>query len=198
VAFGIAMVACGCDRTGDVLPGDIRSYRAAKVAMPAPTASAVPPAAPQQADGRPALRYDVPEGWSDGGAGGLRLASLVIGDPARKHEVTVIPASGSLEGNVARWAGQLDEQADEQKRLLAAREAIAAGETIDVDGSEATVVLLLDAAAAAGDDGGVAILGAMIPMDDSSALFVKFKGPATVARRERDHFVRFVSSLRWK
>jgi len=163
--------------------------------MPAPIA---PPAAPQQVDGRPPLRYDVPEGWSDAGASGLRLASLLIGDPTLKHEVTVIPASGSLESNVARWAGQLDEQADEQKRLLAARAAIEAAETIDVDGAEATVVMLLGAAAAAGDDGSVAILGAMIPMDDASALFVKFKGPAAVARRERDHFVRFVSSLRWK
>jgi hypothetical protein len=41
-----------------------------------------------------------------------------------------------------------------------------------------------------------AILGAMIPLADSGALFVKFKGDADVASRERKNFIRFVSSLR--
>ena len=55
------------------------------------------------------------------------------------------------------------------------------------------------AAAAAGPDAaGQAILGAMIPVDGASALFVKFKGDAAVARREREAFARFVSSLRWR
>ena len=36
----------------------------------------------------------------------------------------------------------------------------------------------------------------MLPRGDSGALFVKFKGDAEVARRERDNFIRFVSSIR--
>jgi hypothetical protein len=36
----------------------------------------------------------------------------------------------------------------------------------------------------------------MIPVDESSALFVKFKGDAAVAIRERERFIRFVSSIR--
>ena len=38
----------------------------------------------------------------------------------------------------------------------------------------------------------------MIPRGDAPALFVKFKGDAAVASRERDNFIRFVASLRWK
>jgi hypothetical protein len=37
----------------------------------------------------------------------------------------------------------------------------------------------------------------MVPLDDTSSLFVKFKGKADVALRERSNFTRFVSSLRW-
>ena len=58
-------------------------------------------------------------------------------------------------------------------------------------------MLLLDPAATAGDEAGAAILGAMVPVEGSSSLFVKFKGRAEVARRERENFHRFVSSLRW-
>lgn len=186
---GGAVFAGGCGSAADLRPGDVRTYRV-------PRAAASAAAAPASVPGRSPLRYDVPEGWSDGGGGGLRLATLTIGDPSLGHEVTVIPASGSLESNVARWAGQL-EAADEEALAKRAQEAIAAGDRIDVDGIQATVVLLPDAAAADGGEG-TAILGAIIPRDDSSSLFVKFKGPASVARRERDRFVDFVSSLRWK
>jgi hypothetical protein len=57
---------------------------------------------------------------------------------------------------------------------------------------------MLPADAAKADAEGEAILGAAIPLDGNRSLFVKFKGPAAVARRERDNFIRFVSSLRWK
>jgi hypothetical protein len=38
----------------------------------------------------------------------------------------------------------------------------------------------------------------MIPLDASTALFVKFKGPAAVAHTLRDPFTAFVRSIRWK
>ena len=128
----------------------------------------------------------------------MRLATLAIPEQNGTHEVTVIPASGTLESNVARWAGQLDDQADAEGRERSAAEAIAGAETIDVDGTKAAVVMLVAPAANEPDGNGEAILGAMIPVDATSALFVKYKGTATVARRERDNFVRFVSSIRWK
>jgi hypothetical protein len=175
-----------------VRPGDIRTYSVTKTA-PAP-APASPPAHPSEA-----IRYDVPAGWSDRGASGMRLATLAIGDPADGLEVTVIPAAGTLRSNVDRWQGQLDADAPETQRAAAVERSLAAAETVDVGGTPATVVTLFDAAAAAAPDAaGQAILGAMIPVADDASLFAKFKGDAAVARREREAFIRFVASLRWK
>jgi hypothetical protein len=122
----------------------------------------------------------------------MRLATVTIGDPAEGREVTVIPASGSLRSNVERWQKQLAGD-DAASVADAVDRALTDAETVDVDGTEATVVLLVAAPAADGE----AILGAMVPLDDTSSLFVKFKGKADVALRERSNFTRFVSSLRW-
>lgn len=190
VALCAAASVAGCSREAAVRQDDIRTYTVAATSTPRAEAS------------RPAtarVQYDVPEGWSDRGPSGMRLATLAIGEPADGLEVTVIPATGSLQGNVERWQGQLDAAADAAERTAAVERALAAAETIDVAGSVATVVTLFDAAAAAGPEAeGQAILAAMIPVAENSSLFVKFKGAAAVARRERDAFVRFVSSLRWQ
>jgi hypothetical protein len=122
----------------------------------------------------------------------MRLATVTIGDPAEGREVTVIPASGSLRSNVERWQKQLADD-DAASVADAVDRALRDAETVDVDGTEATVVLLVAAPAADRE----AILGAMVPLDDTSSLFVKFKGKADVALRERSNFTRFVSSLRW-
>lgn len=189
---GLALLA-GCGREGDVRPGDVRTYEVAKETPRPPAAREEPASAAGQK-----ITYDVPDGWTDRGAGGMRLATLVIGDPADRREVTIIPASGSLRSNVARWHGQLHEAASEQERDAAVDAALAAAEEVDVAGTKATVVLLLDPEATASADEGEAILGAMIPVEGSSSLFVKFKGDAAVARRERESFARFVSTIRWK
>lgn len=190
---GLICLGAGCGSPADIRPGDIRSYR-----IPRPVENVVGKNEPAADRVGPRLTYEVPPGWSDRGASGLRLATLAIGAAADSPEVTVIPAAGSLESNVARWAGQLDEQADETTRGERAVAAIRAAETIDVAGTPAVVVLLLSADREAGGDTLPAILGAMIPVDDSSALFVKFKGDAAIARRERENFHRFVASIRWK
>jgi len=186
----LAVIAAGCGDDAAIRPGDIRSYTIPR--PPAATVVATRPAEPDPQSGGLKLRYDVPEGWTDRGGGGLRLATLAIGDPSAGREVTVIPAAGTLRSNVERWQGQLGET-DAATRDKAVEAALAAAEKLDVGGTEATVVLLLDAESA-----GQAILGAMIPLDDSAALFVKYKGDAAVARRERENFNRFVSSIRWQ
>jgi hypothetical protein len=192
-----SLAVAGCRPEADIRSDDIRSYVVPRNAEPTLVAAspAAGPAAAPSGRPRPAgeVRYVVPEGWTDGGADGMRLATLLIGDPADKREVTVIPASGTLESNVVRWQKQLDPDADAAAVEAGAEAAIAAAETVDVDGTPATVVLLRSAA-----DDGQAILGAMLPVDEAAALFVKFRGDAEVALRERERFSRFVSSLRWK
>ena len=214
--LGVFAAVCGCEPATAIRPGDIRTYTIPKDAEPAAIVAAPSPANPQTAppdgpgrtesppgpttsgDRASAIRYEVPEGWNDGGASGMRLATLFIGAPADKREVTIIPASGTLAGNVERWQGQLEAAAAPAALAEKAAAAIAVAETVDVDGTTATVVLLRDAEAEADAEAGQAILGAMIPVDESRALFVKFKGDAAVAARERERFARFVSSIRWK
>lgn len=194
LAIAALVGATGCGDDAAIRPGDIRTY-----AAPRPAAAPVMPSSREPAGaaaGSPAraLRYEVPDGWVDGGASGMRLATVTIGAPTEGREVTVIPASGSLRANVERWQGQLGSTAE--AATAAVDRALAEATTVDVAGVAATVVLLVDDVAAADGDG-EAILGAMVPVDDSTALFVKYKGNAAVARRERDNFTRFVSSLRW-
>jgi hypothetical protein len=195
-----AVAVSGCGTAADIRPGDIRSYRVPRGRAAAPSAQVV-------ADGRPQLSYDVPPGWTDRGGNAMRLATLLIGGQAEGHEVTVIPAAGTLEGNVARWQGQLEPDQDPAAATAAVAAAVAAAERVEADGRSATVVMLLDEAArsadasgAEGKDDGEAILAAMLPLpgepEGGGAVFVKFKGPATVARREKERFVRFVGSLR--
>ena len=193
---GCLALFAGCDDPTGIRPGDVRVYEAAKEPMAADQPSGSQPAAEPKPEGGLALRYDPPPGWTDRGASGMRLASLAIGEPSDGHEVTVIPASGSLEANVSRWIGQLDSGAAEATLAERTKAALAAAETVEVDGTKVTIVLL--ASGSETDDADEAILGAAIPLDDTASLFVKFKGPAKVARRERDNFVRFVSSIRWK
>ena len=67
--------------------------------------------------------------------------------------------------------------------------------SVDVQGQKATIVLLTQSVE---DDEkvGESILGGMLPMDESRTLFVKFRGPAEVARKEQKRFVAFMASLR--
>jgi hypothetical protein len=142
--------------------------------------------------GSPSLAYDLPAGWTDMGASGMRLATLRTGpdDAADAGEVTIIPASGTLQGNATRWQEQLTPAANPERVARAIEEA----ETLTVNGAESTILLLLDDAT----ENQQAILAAMIPLDASTALFVKFKGPAAVAHTLRDPFTEFVRSIRWK
>jgi len=189
----LAVAASGCAPADAVRSGDIRTYRAPRDPVVASVESVTAEARPPS---RPSLRYELPDGWTDLGGSGMRLTTLAMGDPELGHEVTVIPAAGSLRGNVERWQDQLD-SVDPTQSAAAVDRALADARTVDVDGTTATVVLLLDEAAA--DEGqGEAILGAMVPLDDSAALFVKFKGTAAIARQQHENFVRFVASLRWK
>jgi hypothetical protein len=192
--------AAGCGDPTAIRTGDIRRYTAAKE-----TAAAGPRPERERA-GQLAIRYEPPAGWVDRGASGMRLATLLIGPPAAGHEVTVIPASGSLEANVARWLGQLDPAAPPDALAERAAAALADAERLELEGGRATVVALYDRAEAASgteatgatEDAGEAILAGVIPIDETASLFVKFKGPAAIARRERENFSRFVSSIRWK
>jgi hypothetical protein len=199
-SFSWILVACltaSCRPAAEVQPNDIRSYTVAKSARSAETVAksprgtaAEPP--PGLSTGGPKLEYELPEGWIDMGASGMRLATLRTGsdDAADAGEITIIPASGTLQSNAARWQEQLTPGADPDLVTSAIEQA----ETVPVNGVDSTILLLRDNAA----DNPQAILAAMIPLDPTTALFVKFKGSAAVANALREPFTAFVRSVRWK
>ncbi len=190
----------GCTAESAIRPGDIRRYTAPKekIAPAAALAEMGRPAGPAAAQ-PPRVRYTLPEGWSElAGTAGMRLATLAIGDPADGQEVTIIPAAGTLRSNVERWQKQLDAGALPEAIAQAVDRALAEAGSVDVEGRKATVVLLEAAPAEPTDSDkpAEAILGGVLPLEDGKALFVKFRGGADVARRERANFLKFVASLR--
>jgi hypothetical protein len=194
VAAGLCV---SCRPAAEIQPTDIRTYtvpRPAGGAARAAGSTARPSSGPSTSApaGGPTVAYDLPEGWQDKGASGMRLATLRTGPDtaADAAEITIIPASGSLEGNAARWQEQLTPGASSDR----VAQAIEQAEKVSVNGTEATILLLTDDAA----ENRQAILAAMIPLDASTSLFVKFKGPAALAGTLREPFTGFVRSIRWK
>jgi hypothetical protein len=190
VSLGLAamLIATGCRPASDIQPGDIRSYSAPKSVAP-PLATPLGNArAGTGAPAGPQITYDVPEGWIDAGGGGLRLATLRTGPGGDVEEVTIIAASGTLEGNVARWQDQLTPGGSPE----AVEKAIAAAERVETGGGTATIVQVEDGAA----QDPQAILAAMLPIDESNAIFVKLKGPAARVEALRVPFTALVRSIR--
>lgn len=137
----------------------------------------------------------------------MRLATLTLGSDAAGGggEITIIPASGTLQGNAARWQEQLTPGAGPE---LVSR-AIEQAEKVSVNGVEGTIILLLDQLPESqstedkspkdkSPEKQQAILAAMIPLEESVSLFVKFKGSAGLARSLREPFTEFIRSIRWK
>lgn len=142
--------------------------------------------------GKPSpLKYEVPAGWSDRGASGMRLLTLWVGEGTTPpNEITIIPASGDLTSNVRRWQEQISENVTDEMVNQSIEKAI----ITKVDGVETKVVHLVDSA----EQPKEAIMAAVIPMDAQSSLFIKYKGDAKTAETEKANFIKFVESVRWK
>lgn len=213
----VAGSAASCRPSADIQPNDLRTYTVPRSVEKAPRTAIGGPSSPagrgtMAAPGGLALEYDLPAGWTDLGASGMRLATLTIGSDAAGGggEITIIPASGTLQGNAARWQEQLTPGAGPE---LVSR-AIEQAEKVSVNGVEGTIILLLDQSPESqspedqspedqspedkSPEKQQAILAAMIPLEESVSLFVKFKGSAGLARSLREPFTEFIRSIRWK
>jgi hypothetical protein len=83
-----------------------------------------PPPVPPPATS--ALRWTLPNGWTEGASGGMRYATLKPSIPGR-IDVSVIVLPGDAGGelaNVNRWRGQLGLSAIDERALAATRKAI--------------------------------------------------------------------------
>ena len=193
VAVLVCVLGCGSDTA--IRSTDVRRYSAPKEK----TLSADDIAQAERQTSRPQqsrqIDYTLPEGWTEvSGPSGMRLATLAIGGE-EGQEISIIPASGTTRSNVERWQKQLDEEASSEEIANLVDKAMAKAGSVDVQGKKATVVLLTEATS--NDEKDMeSILGGMLPMDDSNTLFVKFRGPTEIARKEQKKFIAFMASLR--
>lgn len=148
-----------------------------------PPGSSAQPSAPAAK-----VKFDLPEGWRRGRAGGMRWEAFEVGPESEPAEVTVIPAGGDLRGNVKRWLGQVyggplpDGVLDQ-----AMRDA----ESITVDGRPAQRFLLTGDT----DGSGTAIDATVVPLEAGQSLFIKSTGPYETVTAEADAMRSFLESL---
>ena len=151
------------------------------------------------------LKYDLPDGWTDEGARGMRAASFSFEgkrdsdtEPS-KGEVTVIFAGGDRLANVVRWQGQMapDKSKDEQQAV--AEKAI--GDAIDVTAAGGATGQLYTLRGS-DDPDSPSMLAAIIPQSpnaekNDSSVFVKLTAPAWLADQHQSRLVQFIQSLQW-
>jgi len=179
-ALLLALAACGRE--------DVAHYRVPKSApapsSPASMAGEVPP--PPGPEGRAALRWTLPPGWTEGQGDAMRYATLRPPVPGRIDvSVTVLagPAGGEL-ANVNRWRGQIGLPALDEPALEKARSRLETG---------VGPVTLYDFTSS-GPPASRVVAG--LANVEGSTWFVKMTGDAAAVGAARAGFLRLVESLR--
>jgi len=135
------------------------------------------------------IHFEIPPGWNQAPASGMRKAAFDIGDPEKHALVTVIdlgPEAGGLLANVNRWRGQL------QLQPVSEEELSKQVKQLPVDGKKGDYVDLLGSPTV---EPRQAMLAVMVE-HGGMTWFIKLTGDASIARREKPHFEQFVKSLR--
>jgi hypothetical protein len=161
------------------------------MAPPGPAAGAPsgpPPGKTQAPGGRASsseLKYEVPAGWTEAPAGGMRKAAFAIGSGAESAEVTVINlagAGGALLPNINRWRQQIGlgeiTQQDLDRDVKKIELGSQSGDYVELVGPQK------------------AILG-VAAHDGKQAWFFKMTGEPAVVSREKQNFETFVRSVRF-
>lgn len=138
-----------------------------------------------------ALIYETPEGWTDRGPSGMRLADMLVGEDMECSVIRLGGSGGGLASNVNRWRKQLGLDAFSETE-------VAAMPTVKC---LATAATLFDATGSyAGMTGasveGARMLGAMVIGTDAS-YFIKMTGPAAAVTEHEESFRLFLRSLRF-
>jgi hypothetical protein len=135
------------------------------------------------AGGASRLKYQVPEGWREEPASGMRKASFRIAEPDASAEVYIIDldaTAADLLPNVNRWREQIKLEPTTQREIDEHVQSIAVGEHrgqyLEMLGDgKATIAVIVKVA--------------------GRAWFIKLTGDKSLVERERDHFKSFAHSL---
>ena len=139
----------------------------------------------------PRIQFDRPEGWRDGRASSMRLASFVVGPEDSASEMTVIVAGGDLRGNISRWLGQITEG---ELSDAVIDQAIESAEQLEVDGRKAQRFLLKSQS----DSDSQAIDATIVPLGSEQSIFIKMTGPLGTVESQKRQIQDFLKSLRFK
>lgn len=166
-----------------------------EAAPPEPSAQAEPsaqtePSAQAEPKEESELSFDRPEGWRQGRMSMMRMAAFNVGPEDAPAEVTVIRAGGDTRGNVARWLGQLWNNARPPEEVV--DQALADAQSLEVDNREAQRFVLKGETPDRGD----AIDATIIPLEDGFSLFVKMTGPVSTVTEQSDEMASFLESLK--
>lgn len=155
-----------------------------------PRPNTAPSASPSASTAKasPKYKYDLPEGWRDQGASGMRELSFSVGPEDAPAEVTLISAGGDLRSNVARWMGQVIKGTPDE---AAVDQMLADAEMFDVSGNQAQR-FIIDGDAAADQ---FSIDATIIPTEGGFSKFVKMTGPPATVTEQRDAMKSFLQSL---
>jgi hypothetical protein len=157
---------------------------------PSGNAPAMPPAPIGRGSPPPSqVKYEVPPGWSEKPASGMRLATFNLDVEGMQAEVTIISAGGDKRSNVARWQRQLIPTADDAM----IDGVMQAADKFEVNGVPAELYYILGEP---GPEQG-SFLAAIIEWRPEASLFIKMIGPAKLAEQQRAAFTGFVKSMKW-
>ena len=184
------------DLTGDVsesasstmVPPFASSSRNAPAATLSQSASQKPQIA---SNDDPRLEYKRPEGWRDGRASSMRLASFDVGPEGATAEMTVIIAGGDLRGNVKRWLGQISD-VDVSDELV--DKALEDAQQFEVDGLDAQRFILRGDSS---DSEKQMIDATIIPVGEEQSVFIKMTGPPETVDSQRAEVQTFLESLQF-
>ncbi|MGE5193959.1 MAG: hypothetical protein ACM3U2_15805 [Deltaproteobacteria bacterium] len=130
----------------------------------------------------------VPEGWQPAQANAMQLAAYQVRDGKERVEVSVSTAGGDLAGNINRWRGQIQLPPLDPGRL---QDEV---QKVTIDGHEGSLVFLTGPEEAQPRQ---ALFGAIVEAEGRQ-WFIKVKGDAELAAREKAHFEEFVQSIRFR
>ena len=174
-----AILLAGCRNS------DVSVYQVSKEKSEATAIAA--PAAPAAQD----LRWDIPGGWTQRPADGMRKASFTVaGKDGQQADVSVVVLPGDAGGvlaNVNRWRGQLGLGGFDEGELAAAA---------SYPKSRAGKVLLVDMTGQA--EGSKKRLVAAILSTEGSTWFFKMTGDKAVVAQAKLSFGEFLGSLRFE
>jgi len=185
------------------LPPPSRAERAADVAAmaqaPVVTNATPPPAgmasdrmapgAPAVASAATSVQWTAPAGWVEQPGNPMRIMTFLVGPGRVECTLTAFPGSvGGIEGNLQRWAGQINVNLEPDALARFARTP----KTFETEGK--FPCLVYDFADVA-PEAEPSTLAAILPLDDRT-LFVKLTGPRALLAEHKEAFTALCRSLR--